>query len=75
MEKTDRELLIEVLAKVGMMEKRLDSLQIVLQREYKDLERRLGKAENNLVALQTKIAVLGGAVVVLTPLITYLLNL
>lgn len=78
-EMNDRDLIIQLLTQMKSLEKRIDGLQSSLQIEYKDMERRLGKAENAITAIGTKLAVYGTILIIIAPalstLFTYLLNL
>lgn len=74
MEKSERDLLVELLTKVRHIESNLEKVSNNIQEEYKVLEKRVALLENQITALQTKIAVYGGIIVLLAPLLSTLLN-
>jgi hypothetical protein len=49
-------------------------MSATIEQEYRELEKRVGKVENHVTALQTKLAIYGAIIILLAPLLSTLLN-
>jgi hypothetical protein len=74
MEESERDLLIKLLTKVEHIETTMSKMSATIEQEYRELEKRVGKVENHVTALQTKLAIYGAIIILLAPLLSTLLN-